>query len=278
MQSRDKSIVIGTGKIAQSCALMLLEKSFEVTVLEFSKNGQFTNEPFSKINNIDYRKFSQNEELTSYFEAIDSKTLVVSASNRFIFNERVLSNINLEIINYHSSLLPKYPGRNAESWAIFEDDDYAGITWHKVVRDIDAGEIIYQEKIKIDDTTTSIYLLKEFSKLAVSSFDKIINDYLGDGINYYPQNGYDKSDMKYSWVKPSDGVLDIDWSEKKISRFLRCFDYGVFMNLGEYSIPSINASNLYYYKIHKKDCFEKKFKNSFVIEKENLIFEIKKND
>ncbi len=58
-------------------------------------------------------------------------------------------------INLHGSLLPKYRGRVPINWAIINGEKETGVTLHYMVEKADAGDIIAQEKVKIDDKDTA---------------------------------------------------------------------------------------------------------------------------
>ncbi|HEA8265877.1 TPA: formyl transferase, partial [Campylobacter lari] len=139
------------------------------------------------------------------------------------------------IINYHNSLLPKHKGNNAHIWAIWENDEKTGITWHKVDCDIDTGDIIIQKEIRLDDTFTAIKLLQLQSNLAINSFEECLN-------KIYKNLSYEKQDKNNSYHKknelPNNGILDISWDKNKISRFLRSMDNGNLTNKAK-----INISN-----------------------------------
>ena len=62
------------------------------------------------------------------------------------------------IINIHPSLLPKYKGLNTHQKAIDNKDTYAGCTVHHVTKELDSGEIILQESIKIKKNDTAVSL------------------------------------------------------------------------------------------------------------------------
>lgn len=55
----------------------------------------------------------------------------------------------LGIINAHASLLPLYRGVHPISWAIINGERFSGSTLHLVTKDVDAGPIIYQQKVQI---------------------------------------------------------------------------------------------------------------------------------
>ena len=85
-------------------------------------------------------------------------------------------------LNYHNALLPNYRGVNSTSWAILNKEKYHGYTWHLINKSIDAGDIVFQEKIKILDNDTAYTLNIRLLKNARSTFpafiDKLLNNAL----------------------------------------------------------------------------------------------------
>ena len=224
------AIVIGTGGVANFCAAELQKRNVAVSFIESRSDGVGTSEAVCRRKGIPYECLGK-EALTARLLAIGDNTLVVSASNRYLFPEQVLAKRNLLVVNYHGALLPKYPGRNAEAWAICNCETEGGITWHKVVKDVDAGEILIQKAIPISDTTTSFSLLREYAKIAQQGFAEIVDGLLSGGCCTMKQVG-ERGKIMYSWMKPNNGLLDLSWSGKKISAFLRAFDYGPLKVLG----------------------------------------------
>ena len=54
-------------------------------------------------------------------------------------------------INVHASLLPKYRGAAPINWAIINGEKETGVTTFKLTHEIDTGNILLQETVKIDD-------------------------------------------------------------------------------------------------------------------------------
>lgn len=65
-----------------------------------------------------------------------------------ILKKKLIEEFNQRIINFHPSLLPKYPGLNAIDQAISNNEVYLGNTAHFVDEGIDTGQIIMQTKIE----------------------------------------------------------------------------------------------------------------------------------
>ncbi|MEE9438836.1 MAG: methionyl-tRNA formyltransferase [Saprospiraceae bacterium] len=57
--------------------------------------------------------------------------------------------------NLHGSLLPKYRGAAPINWAVINGETETGVTSFKLKHEIDTGDLLLQEKIKIDDTDTA---------------------------------------------------------------------------------------------------------------------------
>ena len=65
------------------------------------------------------------------------------------------------LINFHPSLLPKYPGLNTHQRAIDEGDKEAGATVHFVTRELDNGPAIAQTRVPILPTDIAETLAKK---------------------------------------------------------------------------------------------------------------------
>jgi len=57
--------------------------------------------------------------------------------------------------NLHGSLLPKYRGAAPINWAIINGETESGVTSFKLKHEIDTGNILFQEKIKIGPEATA---------------------------------------------------------------------------------------------------------------------------
>lgn len=221
--------IFGNGSTALECAALLCRHSIKPCFVEYSANDfSFARNKLTSLE-IDYIPFH-----TAVLEEIASRkrSLVVSVSNRYIFPHSFVSRANVDIINYHNSLLPRYRGMHAEAWAIYEGEKETGITWHKIDGGIDTGPILAQRRVPIDNNTTSLSLLRQQSIAAVGAFDDMLSQLLAGTQPSVVQARNEKSEMHLGKERPNDGELDPHWPEDKIWRFLRAFDYGCTYNLG----------------------------------------------
>lgn len=57
--------------------------------------------------------------------------------------------------NLHASLLPKYRGAAPINWAIINGEKESGVTTFKLKHEIDTGNILFSEKVKISESMTA---------------------------------------------------------------------------------------------------------------------------
>ena len=78
------------------------------------------------------------------------------------------------IINIHPSLLPKYKGLNTHQRALEAGDIIHGCTVHWLNEDLDAGEIIAQSEIAIEDKDTPYSLAAKVLEVEISLYPKAL--------------------------------------------------------------------------------------------------------
>lgn len=153
--------------------------------------------------------------------ALDPDLLVVMAYGQ-ILRENILKLPRGAIINLHASLLPKYRGAACIQAAIDAGDSEAGVTSMHVVRELDAGDMIFSKSIPLhaDETGGSLHdrladlaaevLAETLEKLAAGSAPRVPQD--PAQVSYVPKLGRD------------DGRLDWKLSASALERRIRAFD------------------------------------------------------
>ncbi|RKY71494.1 MAG: methionyl-tRNA formyltransferase [Candidatus Latescibacterota bacterium] len=89
----------------------------------------------------------------SELKALDADLFVVVAFR--ILPEEVLKLPPRGVVNLHPSLLPKYRGPAPIQWAIINGEEETGVTTIFVEPEVDAGDIILQEKVRIGPEETA---------------------------------------------------------------------------------------------------------------------------
>ncbi len=227
-----KIIVLGSGKLAYQCAELSRHYLNNVEVYEYKVTDSTILQKLCEKEGLKYFLCGK-KELRNRLLQEEEDTLVVSAGNTYLIPAEVVSRSNLKIVNWHNALLPFHKGRNAEAWSIFQGDAMTGITWHWLTADVDAGDIIAQEKIELDDEITALKLFQKQCDLGIQVFENILEPLLLDQCSGVRQSRISDGQMHFSWEVPNEGMLDIEWDYAQISRFLRSMDYGALQLLGK---------------------------------------------
>ncbi len=119
---------------------------------------------FAKEKNL---KFIEVDKFKNFYDEIekDKGDLGVVVSFGKIIPERVLNLLPKGIINVHPSLLPKYRGPNPIRWQILNGEKKSGITIIKLTNEVDAGPILIQKEIEIEDSDNYTNLLKKLNEV-----------------------------------------------------------------------------------------------------------------
>lgn len=223
-------IVIGYGRVTGEVIARVNElrdkygydlKYIEYEVHEFNQALKYCVE-----NGLNYTTIPDKTALTDMFMALEEKTLIISASNNYLFPGQLVEKDNITVINFHNALLPKFPGRNAPSWVIYEGEEETGITWHYVNADVDAGSIIIQKRTVITEDTKAYELADTLMKLATEAFNESIEAVLTATVQTISQEVLPERRIYKSKEVPGDARFAITDKTEDIYRLLRSIDYG----------------------------------------------------
>lgn len=225
----DKIILVGANKVACDCLNIICKEvdSKAVHVLETSDDRISMLSKICQKNNASYFRCTDKEQITSYLENETEclNTFIVSANNRYIFKQSLISKSNVEIVNFHYALLPNYRGINIPSWVIYNGEKETGVTWHYVTEEIDHGSILSQKRIPISDSTTAYDITKEGMKLAAVGFSEFFPEILYKEIKGIDVE-YPKDEKPYlSKNLPNNGYIDVNDNIDLVDRTLRAYDY-----------------------------------------------------
>ena len=209
------------------CADILVSHRIPIQAIwETEASGFSPLEGFARRTNISFRRPSRRE-ITAALNNLIEPTVVLSINNNYLFPQQVCEKDNLRIVNFHNSLLPRYPGRNIPTWVIFNGETRHGVTWHLVDTGIDAGNIMCQKEFDISNRDTALKVMMRCISLGIELFTGHWQGFIDHQYKGSPQQHMD--DRLYrSTDLPNGGYLDISWDFTTISRFLRSMDYGPF--------------------------------------------------
>lgn len=112
--------------------------------------------------------------------------LIVSGTR--IIKKPVIDIPSIAIINIHMGIVPDYRGVWGEFFALYNKDfDNIGYTIHCVNERLDAGDIILQERIKLEPRDNHITLRIKNYKRGVDGFIKVIEQFEQGEVSSVPQ-------------------------------------------------------------------------------------------
>ncbi len=104
-----------------------------------------------------------------------SVDLICLAGYMRILGEEVIQTFKEKIINIHPSLLPAFPGLNAQKQAIAHGVKFSGCTVHFVDSGVDSGPIILQTAVPVYDNDDEKSLSKRILEQEHYLYPKAIN-------------------------------------------------------------------------------------------------------
>ena len=122
-------------------------------------------------------------------------------------------------INVHASLLPKYRGAAPINWALINGETETGLTSFFLKVDVDAGEIILQEKIPIHEDDTYDSLSARLSELSGPFALKTI-DLIESG-DYVPLPQDESLATRAPKISPFDAMIDFGLPARRVRDFVR---------------------------------------------------------
>ncbi|AMB98976.1 methionyl-tRNA formyltransferase [Aerococcus urinaehominis] len=165
-------------------------------------------------------KIGQDQELAELL-ASDCDLIVTAAFGQFL-PERLLKLPKYGAVNVHASLLPKYRGGAPVHYAIWQGETETGVTIMRMVKAMDAGAILSQAAIPIEDQDT---VASMFDKLSIVGRDLLMTtlpDLFAGKIQEVPQ---DEALASYS-PNISRDQERVDWqqSAQEIHNQIRAFN------------------------------------------------------
>lgn len=269
-----KILFMGTPDFAVKSLDRLLKYGIEicgVVTTPDRKSGRGMKTVFSPVKeyaiNNDLKLFqperiSKNTEFKEQIREL-KPDLVCVVSYGIILPKSFLEIPNLGCINVHPSLLPKYRGSAPIQWAILNGDKKTGVTIMYLNEQMDAGDIIIQEEVEIDENETTGELWERLGNMGADLLLDSVNKIFEGSANRIPQSGnptlapmLDKEMAKIDWEK---------MSSIKIKNLVR----GLNPIMGAYSI--LNNKKIKFWKVDiiSNEVFEKNFKNIEHIKFEN---------
>lgn len=133
-------------------------------------------------------------------------SIVVAYGN--ILPESIINVPSFGTLNIHYSLLPKYRGASPVESALLYGDTETGVAIQKMVKKLDAGNIVALEKFPINEIISKEELRAELIKLGANLLIKIIPDYIENKITLIAQD--ESLATHCGKIKKEDGLIKLE--------------------------------------------------------------------
>ena len=170
-----------------------------------------TNSNLGKIFDVPVFKISGSIHDENWLRKIKdlNPDLIICIRYAEILKKSLLEIPNKGVINFHSSLLPKYRGLGPIFQAVLHNENEIGFSFHYINEDIDTGQIIKREKIKIEQNESVSRLTIRTHIMGSYNLLSIINNL--------------KNENKETKETPQNEGNYFSWPEKKdVKKFLEC--------------------------------------------------------
>lgn len=183
-------------------------------VIEYAKNNNIA---FSQTENI-----NKDQELIDKLGQDEPDVFIVLAFAQFL-GSKVLAIPSIAPFNIHTSLLPKYRGAAPIQYALLNGDNKTGVSIQRMVKKMDAGDIVYAKEVPIHPEETGGELWEKLQKEAAESCVEFLNKLLAGEISYCAQ---DETQVSFApTISKEDGHLDFqNQTRTQIRNKIRAFD------------------------------------------------------
>ena len=133
---------------------------------------------------IDHEKFPNRDEFDQEIAKqlkLRNIDLVCLAGFMRLVGAPLIETFPNAILNIHPSLLPAFPGLNAQKKAVEHGVKVSGVTVHIVTKDLDAGPIVLQRSVSVSDQDTPETLAGRILKEEHRVYPEAVGLYLQGG-------------------------------------------------------------------------------------------------
>ena len=252
-----KILFIGCVKFSEKILTFLIQNKYQLIGVCTKNESKFNSDfvDLSKIcnkNNIDYL-FCKNINQTENVDWIKSKKpdLILCLGWSQILSENILQIPRYGVIGFHPAELPLNRGRHPIIWSLVLGLESTASTFFFMDKQADEGDIISQEKIKINKSDNAEKLYEKITKKALMQIKTFLPLLKTKKLKTTSQ----KNQKSNTWRKRSykDGLIDWRMSANSINNLVR--------GLTKPYPGAVFISNSKEYKVWKSKVVKEKMNN-----------------
>jgi methionyl-tRNA formyltransferase len=144
---------------------------------------------------------------------------IYSFNYRRLLPRDILECARIGAFNVHPSKLPAYRGRAPINWVLVNGERETGVTLHYMVARADAGDIVGQETVAIEDRDTALSLSRKITPLAAGLIARFHPLIVCGRAPRHPQDL--RAGSYFGRRTPADGRIDWNWPARRICNLVR---------------------------------------------------------
>lgn len=152
----------------------------------------------------------KDPDLIDSIQKLQPDVYVVSSYGKFI-PASWLKIPRAGTLNVHPSLVPRYRGAAPINWPILEGERETGLSIIEVAKELDAGDIFYQQVHPIGPDTDAPTLSRELAELSYGALLRVLDQMSRNALQRRPQNHagqtyarkLEKEDGHVTWETPA---------------------------------------------------------------------------
>ncbi len=222
-----KIIFMGTSKFSLQ-VLQALHQAFEVVLVVSQPDRPVGRKQTMTPSLVSEYAIGKNIPLHRPAQLSKEMDMVLSTECDFIVTAsfgqyvptKILAHPNKESINIHASLLPLYRGASPVHQAITNGDDITGLSFMKMVKEMDAGDVYHQVSIPVHPSWKTNDLMDALGDLAAKEIVPFLNQF-----DSYPPIAQDLTKVSFAnKISKETGYLDFTKTAKEIHHQCRAID------------------------------------------------------
>ena len=146
-----------------------------------------------------------------------------------------------ELYNIHFSLLPRYKGCYTSVHPLLHGDTTTGVTFHRIRRGIDTGEIIDQQAFAIDPQDTSLDVYKQYIRIGTAVILRNLDNVISGKVSARPQPQENSTYFSLKSIDYAHLALDTACTAFQIRNQIRAFCFRPYQILQWQGEPYVHC-------------------------------------
>ncbi len=220
MKNQYQCSLVGNGSLLITCATLLLERGHTIKHV-VSQNEAIIE--WGQAQNV--ATFRRLDELEAALQA-EPVDYLFSIANLSIIPDEILALPRQGSINFHDGPLPRYAGLYATSWALLNDEQEHGVTWHEMLAAVDTGVIYKQRRFAVSADETAFTLNARCYDIGVDTFGELLDDLEKGPLPRIEQDFSQKTYFSKYQRPPAAQVISLNSPAEAIDSLVRALNFG----------------------------------------------------